>query len=186
MAKRKPIPHLVRLSVLMEAGYKCGNPACHNIITLDLHHIEWVKDGGGNKHDNLLPLCGYCHDQHTAGHIPAEAIRHWKGMLQALNAAFDRGSADLLLYLWETQNDSVSYSTDAILRFSGLIAAGLVTFSGHQKPGTPVRDDVPHSVLIAVRLALTDKGKRLVEAWRSGSEGAHRQIIGDVDRNEDE
>src|SRR5947209_2578255 len=97
--RRRSIPQLVRQQVLMEAGYKCGNPACRNILTLELHHILWVKDDGGDEPSNLLALCGYCHDQHTHGHIPHAAIRHWKGMLLALNHAFDLASMDLLLYL---------------------------------------------------------------------------------------
>ena len=59
----------VRHEVLMEAGYKCGNPVCRNSLSLQLHHMMWVKEGGGNQPRNLLPLCGHCHDMHTAGHL---------------------------------------------------------------------------------------------------------------------
>src|SRR5688572_3859413 len=97
--QRTTIGRTVRDEVLREAGYKCAVPTCRNVITLQLHHMHWVKKGGGNSATNLLALCGHCHDLHTAGHIPDSAIRYWKGMLHALNAAFDRESMDLLLYL---------------------------------------------------------------------------------------
>src|SRR4051812_25704526 len=86
-ADRKKIPVAVQHQLLMEAGYKCGNPACHNVIVLELHHIEYVCEGGGDDATNLLALCPYCHSMHHANKIPVEAIRFWKGLLQALNHA---------------------------------------------------------------------------------------------------
>src|SRR5437762_14381541 len=97
--KRRAPTSSIRDEVLREAGYKCANPTCRNILTLQLHHIVWVKDGGGSEPYNLVALCGHCHDLHTQGHIPASAVRHWKGLLVALNQAFSRESSELLLYL---------------------------------------------------------------------------------------
>ncbi len=109
--KRKSIPFSVRDEVLREAGYKCANPVCRNILTLQLHHIVWVKEDGGNKATNLIALCGHCHDLHTQGHIPHSSIRHWKGMLHALNHAFNKESMDLL-YLNQPDTDKIWYSGD--------------------------------------------------------------------------
>ena len=67
---RQPIPRSTRELVLLEAGYKCANPVCRHILTLELHHIVWVSHGGGNNLDNLLALCPNCHALHSAGHIP--------------------------------------------------------------------------------------------------------------------
>jgi hypothetical protein len=53
-ADRKKIPMAVQHGLLMEAGYKCGNPTCRNVITLELHHIEYVSEGGGDEPENLL------------------------------------------------------------------------------------------------------------------------------------
>ena len=125
MKRKNPTP-LIRDEVLREAGYKCANPTCRNILTLELHHIEWVKDGGDSSANNLIALCGHCHDMHTNGHIPPTAIRHWKGMLHALNHAFNRESTDLLLYLAHPGMENVWYTGDGFLRFAGLVAAGLV------------------------------------------------------------
>jgi hypothetical protein len=189
-ADRKKIPMAVQHSLLMEAGYKCGNPTCRNVITLELHHIEYVSEGGGDDPDNLLSLCPYCHAMHHAGHIPVEAIRHWKGMLTALNQAFDRVSLDLLLFLWETKGQDIWYSGDALLRFAGLVAAGLVTFKAEKLYGqTPTTSgftgSIPtvfhgtsYEIGIKIEIRLTDKGKRLVEAWRTGNEEEYRSVIG--------
>jgi hypothetical protein len=188
-AKRKTIPPSVRHQVIMEAGFKCGNPACRNIITLQLHHIHWVKEDGGNVPENLLPLCGYCHDQHTHGHITPDAIRLWKGLLLALNQAFDRAGMDLLLYLWETREQEIWYTGDGLLRFSGLIAAGLVEFATKKLYGqTPTNvgqwGDMPmlihgssYETGMVVEVRLSQKGKLLVEAWRGGDEEKYREII---------
>ena len=174
---RKKIPPAVRDEVLQEAGYKCGNPVCRNVLTLQIHHILWVKDGGGNEPTNLLPLCGHCHDLHTNGHIPDSAIRHWKGLLHALNHAFSRESIDLLLYLNTSGIENVWYTGDGFLRFASLVAAGLVEiaetqfsigprFQGMRGPPGP-----PHSPpTTAVRVRLSDKGRCLVASWANGDE----------------
>lgn len=47
--KRRSLPVDVKRLVLDEAGYKCGNPACHSILMLDIHHLEKVSDNGENS-----------------------------------------------------------------------------------------------------------------------------------------
>ncbi|MBW1992993.1 MAG: HNH endonuclease [Deltaproteobacteria bacterium] len=94
---RKSIPGNTRRQVLHEAGYKCGNPVCRTILTLDFHHLIPVSREGSNRLENLLPLCPNCHALHHKGEIPIESIRSWKMLLLALNEAFDRRSIDLLL-----------------------------------------------------------------------------------------
>jgi hypothetical protein len=188
-ADRKKIPTHVQHGLLMEAGYKCGNPICRNVITLELHHILYVRDGGGDGPENLLTLCPYCHAMHHAGHFPVEAIRHWKSMLLSLNQAFDRGSIDLLLYLCVTHGKEIWYSGDALLRFAGLIAAGLVGFNteklyGHTPTTSGEYAGIPtifhgtaYELGMKVELHLTERGIRLVEAWRTGNEDKYRQLI---------
>jgi HNH endonuclease len=165
----------VRQQVLMEAGYHCGNPTCRHILTLQLHHIVWVKDEGSNDPANLLALCPNCHSLHTIGEIPESAIRHWKYMLLALNHAFDRESLDLLLFLraarereGETEG-RIGYSADGLLRFARLIGAGLVDFG-------------LHSINYRARtrgyyVQLTESGELLVEAWIQGDEDKYRRWL---------
>ena len=168
---RNPPPSM-RDEVLREAGYKGANPTCRNILTLQLHHMVWVKDGGGTEAINLIALCGHCHDMHTQGHIPASAIRHWKGLLHALNHAFNKESIDLLLYLAHPQMENVWYTGDGLLRFAALIAAGLVEVAESQfSVGVRYGDSAPTSPpTTAVRLRLSDKGKQLVDSWKKGDE----------------
>ncbi|MDO8631491.1 MAG: HNH endonuclease signature motif containing protein [Phycisphaerales bacterium] len=148
----------------MEAGYKCGNPTCRHILTMELHHIIWVKHGGRNETSNLLALCPNCHSLHTAGHIPEEAIRHWKGMLVALNHAFGFRSLDLLLFLRATQDKILWYSADGVLQFAGLVAGGLVAIT-EETVATPWQ--ITQS---SHRIALTEQGISLVQAWLDGNE----------------
>ena len=77
--RRRKLPAATKQAVLLESGYKCGNPICRHIITLEIHHIEWVRDGGGDDASNLIALCPNCHALHTADQIPREAIEVWKG-----------------------------------------------------------------------------------------------------------
>ena len=100
--KRKRISRPTERLVLLEAGYRCANPVCRAIITLELHHIVWVKEGGDNSPENLLALCRNCHGLHTQGIIPHEAIAAWKALLIALNNPH-RPSADLLLVIYDEQ-----------------------------------------------------------------------------------
>lgn len=92
-SRRKKLALPQKHDLLMEAGYRCGNPRCPVILVVHIledHHIVHVSDGGGNQPSNLLALCPNCHTLYHHGQINREAIRHWKGLLLALNHAFDR------------------------------------------------------------------------------------------------
>jgi hypothetical protein len=176
--KRQPIYERTRDEVLREAGYKCANPTCRNIITLQIHHMLWVKEGGKSDANNLIALCGHCHDLHTQGHISKSAISYWKGMLHALNHAFNREGMDNLLFLAVPTMENIWYSGDAVLRFAGLIAAGLVEIAQSQQAvglrwgNDPVPTAPPTT---AVRLRLSEKGKLLVNSWKRGDEATYVQ-----------
>jgi hypothetical protein len=129
--RRKALSTPLKRDLLIESGYKCANPTCRIVLSLNIledHHLIPVSEGGGDEFFNLIALCPNCHALHHKGVIASDALRHWKGMLAALNNAFDRESMDLLLYLWHTKDKDIWYSGDALLRFAGLIAAGLVAF----------------------------------------------------------
>src|ERR1043166_2886357 len=99
MAKRKTLPVDVRALVLHESGYRCGNPVCRTVLTLDVHHLDPVADGGPDTADNLLALCPNCHALHHQGVISKTSLRAWKLLLLALNQAFDTHIVDILLTL---------------------------------------------------------------------------------------
>lgn len=131
-----------------------------------------VRKGGANDVSNLLALCAYCHSLHEAGKIPEKAIRHWKGMLVALNHAFGFRSIDLLLFLQAIKEKKLWYSADGVLQFAGLIAADLVAISD-ETVATPWQ--ITQS---SHRIGLTEKGKLLVEAWLAGNEMQFKVAIG--------
>jgi HNH endonuclease len=122
--KRKALLLEVRNLVLHEAGYKCANPACRGILTLDIHHLDYVSNGGGDSADNLIALCPTCHTLHHKGHIPIESVRTWKVLLLSLNEGFDRRSIETLLALHKIGRLNVS--GEGVLACSSLIASGLV------------------------------------------------------------
>lgn len=169
---RTPVPDTTKQVVLAEAGYKCGNPTCRVYLTLELHHIVWVKDSGSNDPSNLLPLCPNCHSLHTYGKIKAHAIRMWKSALQTLNNP-NRASADVLLVLYDEMRAAkdnkhhvpFAYTGDSLGTLAGLLTAGLVEITmrnpnyGHFGGGTPY-----------FQVALTEKGIGFVETWRRGDE----------------
>jgi hypothetical protein len=168
-ARRKPSAADTQ-AVLLESGYKCGNPTCRAVLALQLHHIEWVKDGGGTTPDNLLPLCGYCHDLHTRGTIPASAIRVWKGILVSLTSG-SAGCADMLLHLARLQGHRHSqyfaYSAGDLLVLAPLLNARLIDadFRGGSSGGIT-------GPTAFFKIRLTPRGEALVAAWSAGSEDA--------------
>jgi hypothetical protein len=160
--KRKSLPIETRKLVLHEAGYKCANPACRNILTLDIHHMEYVSEGGSDSPDNLLAVCPNCHALHHQGHIPVESLRAWKMLLLSLNEGFDRKSIDLLLALHKMGR--VFVSGDGAMDCAALIASELVEHTVHN-PGGNMR--------FIYELKLSQKGLLMIEAWKRGNqEGA--------------
>ncbi len=159
---RRSLPIDTRHRALHEAGYKCGNPTCRHIVTLDIHHLVPVSKDGKDDPENLLVLCPNCHALHHRGEIPASSLRTWKLLLLAVNEAFDRRSVDLLLAL--DQMRVLFVSGEGVLDCASLIAAGLVgrgTFN--------VRGPIP-----TYSVSLTDKGRALVGAWKSGDQALER------------
>jgi len=161
---------------LHESGYKCGNPACHSVVTLDIHHLEQVSAGGGDTAENLLPLCPNCHALHHRGVIPADSIRAWKLLLLTINEAYDRNSIEVLNALSVLPDGHVFVSGDGFVACARLISSGLVLVSTWGYPRADFRGfDVP-----AYRLALSPRGKAFLEAWRAGNQEAAVQASGVV------
>lgn len=170
VTKRRTISISVKRQVLHEAGYKCSNPVCRTILTIELHHLDYISDKGGNNPDNLLPLCPNCHALHHQGNIPKESLRAWKIFLTTLNEALDKKSIDLLLAL--NKIGKLVVSGDGILSCSTLISANLVSVEreeykiAHEKGflfDRAVYDEL-------YNIELTKKGKLLVRAWHQGDQ----------------
>jgi len=161
---RSAVPEAVKRQVLIEAGYRCGVPTCRNLLIVDLHHIVDVFEGGANEPGNLLPLCPTCHALYTRGKISRDAARAWKAVLVSLNQAFDRQAIDDLLFLEGVRTAKPSdfvCSGDGVTRFTQLYAAGLAKYEFFQGLRGGLNTD-------SYRVAITPKGLRLLEAWRTG------------------
>jgi hypothetical protein len=175
-SRRKRLTLGEKHDLLMEAGYRCGNPRCPVILAVHIlqdHHIVHVSEGGGNQLANLLALCPNCHVLYHANQISREAIRHWKGLLVALNHAFDRRGMELLRFLYETRNNPVPlwHSADGVLQFASLIAAGLVRLAD-QTAATPWQ--LPES---RHQVVLSERGSQLIEAWMAGDEKKYLELV---------
>jgi hypothetical protein len=57
----RSIPPATRRAVLQRDGHRCQVPGCTNRLWLDLHHLEYFRDGGDNSEENLLTLCSAHH-----------------------------------------------------------------------------------------------------------------------------
>ena len=158
VAKRKSLPIDIRRQVLHEAGFKCGNPVCRHIITLDIHHIVQVSDDGANTPENLLALCPNCHALHHRGEIPVPSLRAWKMLLLSLNEGYDKKSIELLLALEKTGRLFVS--GDGVLTCAALIASDLV-----EKKQFNVGKPIPEYAI-----ELTQKGRKLIDEWKAGNQ----------------
>jgi hypothetical protein len=55
------IPPRVRREVLARDQHRCQAPGCGRTRFLEVHHIVSRKQGGRNKAENLVTLCGSCH-----------------------------------------------------------------------------------------------------------------------------
>jgi len=61
LAKRKAIPPKLRDELLIEARHRCCLCPEHPVIT-NAHHIIKVSEGGPDTKENLVLVCGTCHD----------------------------------------------------------------------------------------------------------------------------
>ncbi len=175
--RRASIPSSVRRAVLIEAGYRCAVPSCRTLITLDIHHIVEVREDGGNTLGNLLALCPNCHALFTRGEITREAIESWKGVLVALNQAFDKETVSFLVFLGTPEARNLVVSGDGVLRFAHLVGAGLATCQ------LKWSDQGSFDQRLSVQL--TDKGRRLLDAWTSGNRTELRAALSHANAEDD-
>ena len=179
---RPRISAAVREAVLLEAGYKCANPVCRHVLTLELHHIVWVRDGGGSEMDNLLCLCPNCHALHTAGHVPASAILAWKSMLAAIGNP-NRAAVDFLLVMSDeerrVQTDQAEkpappfrFTGDSLPFLAPLFTSGLLEI-GKRFLGANMFGGAHPSF----EVRLTERGRRLIDAWKAGQPDDVRRAL---------
>ena len=162
--ERKKVPLRVKTQVLIEAGYRCAVPTCRTLLLIDLHHLYQVSEGGADTVENLIALCPNDHARYHREEISREAIFAYKAMLVSLSRAFDLESMDKLLFLQDLSKDFLKIDGNGVLSFARLIAAGLAE--------TRIVAN-NNNLLVTYTVNMTQKGRLLVEAWRSGD---HTQI----------
>ena len=73
------IPPRVRRKVLARDKHRCQAPGCGRTRFLEVHHLKPRSQGGNNKPENLMTLCGSCHRLwHERGGGAAVAV--WAGV----------------------------------------------------------------------------------------------------------
>ncbi len=193
LTRRKRIHDDVRSLLLTQCGYKCGNPNCRGIITLEIHHLDYVSDGGGNEIENLLPLCPTCHSLHHAGHIPQSALLAWKTLLDALSNP-TRNILDLLILLYRDtgvaelpsgnvveinkprDNVPFVFSGDSLPLLAGPINSGLLEIFNRCQNSVFAGGSTPNFMI-----RLTSRGEQLVRCWLNGNFPGIRQLLADRD-----
>jgi hypothetical protein len=163
--KRKAIPIDIKKTLLHESGYKCSNPNCRTILTIEMHHLDQVSNGGTNSADNLIALCPNCHTQHHGGQIPIESLRAWKVTLMSLNNSYDAQSVDLLLAIDKLH--SITVSGDGVLKCASLLASGLISADGFLSQVGYWRH------IEGYVLKPTERGQLFLNEWKSGAAGIH-------------
>ncbi|MHC5070586.1 MAG: HNH endonuclease [Planctomycetota bacterium] len=63
-----------RRKVLDRDGHRCR--CCRSRRTLQIHHVQFVSQGGETRADNLLALCSYCHSRIHEGLLRVRARSH--------------------------------------------------------------------------------------------------------------
>ena len=53
----RTIPPATRRAVLQRDHHRCQVPGCTNRLWLELHHLEYFRDGGNHSEGNLLTVC---------------------------------------------------------------------------------------------------------------------------------
>jgi hypothetical protein len=168
--KRKPISATIRREVLIEAGYRCANPTCRQILALELHHMVEVAKGGENTVNNLIALCPTDHALYTTRKISADAIYAWKTVLVSLNASFDTEGINNLLFLSITSpRKDLVISGDGVMKFSALVASGYADYRLLVNNANQ---------LVTYAAFLTQRGEMLVNAWKSGDRTQVDRLLG--------
>lgn len=90
-------------------------------------------------------------------------------MLIAITGAFDIEAIDRLLFLNSCSKDLLVVTGDGLLHFGRLIAAGMASFE--QKANNNWQ-------LVTYTVNISDKGRRLIEAWKQGDRTRLKTLMG--------
>jgi hypothetical protein len=82
-SRRVRPPKATQHQVREECGQACANPSCRELSSAshEVHHID--GNTADSSRENLILLCGTCHNKEIAGVISMADVLLWKRMAQA-------------------------------------------------------------------------------------------------------
>ncbi|HEB86826.1 MAG TPA: FkbM family methyltransferase [Gammaproteobacteria bacterium] len=111
------IPSHIQKQLLSEAGYRCSNPTCKALTTQDASQFDYVFQAGVAHIENLLALCGDCHQQYHGRRIPQAALQAWKILQIALAGNIEERSMDLRIAAIHNHQSIAPFFPDEHLPF---------------------------------------------------------------------
>lgn len=172
MSDRPKVNRGLKRRLVAEAGGKCANPGCPNVLT-ELHHIrEWHVV---NTHDerNMIAVCPACHAAVTRGALRIDDVTAyaWKSIERTEEGA-QRGH----LYVEPSNAEPPRLLLGSLGAMSS--AGGLVVFS--EQPSRRLSFAVSDMAIMNLEASVSDvNGQRL--AWVSGGHyRAEGQSLGAV------
>lgn len=69
MAKKKDVPSMTKKLLFQQVNSQCPFCGEHDVTTLEIHHIHPESEGGSDEQENLIVICGNCHNKITNGNI---------------------------------------------------------------------------------------------------------------------
>jgi hypothetical protein len=164
-SRRPPLPEPLRRAVLMEAGHRCAIPTCQRIPVDVAHIVPRKADGSNDRFENLIALCGNCHDMYDRLHlIDRKAMRGYKLNLGVLRSRYSDMERRLLDRLSTDPNAIIRFDQDMAFPFYYLLEDGylaLVNFEQMANIGGWVQGFWHY--------ALTEDGREFLDRWLEGN-----------------
>ena len=164
MSNRPALPEPLRRAVLMEAGHRCAIPTCQK-IPVDIAHIAPREPAGSNDiFDNLIALCGNCHDMYDRLHlIDRTAMRGYKRNLGVLKSRYSDLERRLLELFSGDPTAVAQFQQDMAFPFYYLMQDGYLVLVNFQRMAMagPWVQGIWH-------YGLTDSGRDFLARWLAG------------------
>jgi transcription elongation factor Elf1 len=108
MAKRKDIPAMTKKLIFQEANSRCPFCGEQEVTTLEIHHIHPQSEGGDDQPQNLILVCGNCHNKITNGVISdVDVFRKKIELLSGRQSPINKASAGNVITLEHSVNTGV-------------------------------------------------------------------------------
>ena len=167
---RPPIPRGLERDVLVEAGHRCAIPRCLQ-YPVQIHHIVNWEQCQRHEFENLIALCGVCHDRTRLGGragIDRQSLRRYKANLGIMNSRYNDQERRLLEAFAAQPNSVQVFGADAEFTFMYLLKDSLVRKTpGVHRNGTYYKSsfggrDNENSYV------LTEQGLEWINNWING------------------